>query len=66
MSRNDQANVIYNYLIDAASKNASDYSKENNYILTTGVEVDTTNLIKNEIILIPNLLVINLSHHQIS
>ena len=45
--RNEQAQILYNYLVDAASKNASKYTEENNYTITKGVTVNTTGLTQN-------------------
>ena len=46
--RNAQAIILYNYLIDAAAKNASQYTKENNYTINKGATINTTGLTKNE------------------
>lgn len=46
--RNEQAIVLYNYLIDAAAKNASQYTAENNYTINKGTTIDTTGLIQNQ------------------
>lgn len=48
VDRNDQAKILYNYLIDAASNNASQYTEENNYTLKEGPTVNTTGLTKQE------------------
>ena len=45
--RNEQAMVIYNYLIDAAANNASQYTAENNYTINKGTTINTTGLNKN-------------------
>ena len=42
--RNEQAMVIYNYLIDAAAKNASKYTSANNYTISSEVKANTTGL----------------------
>ena len=42
--RNEQAQIIYNYLIDAAAKNANNYTTENNYNPTGEVNVKTEGL----------------------
>ena len=46
-TRNDQATILYNYLIDEAAANAHLYTEENNYTLTGGAEVDTSNMVPN-------------------
>ena len=45
--REQQAMVLYNYLIDAATKNASQYTAENNYTVNNGAEINTTGLTQN-------------------
>ena len=45
--RNEQAMVLYNYLIDAAAKNASQYTAENNYTINQGTKINTTGLTQN-------------------
>ena len=45
--RFEQAQILYNYLIDAANKNANKYSADNNYTITNGVTVNTTGLTQN-------------------
>lgn len=45
--RFEQAQILYNYLIDAANKNASNYNEENNYTIANGVTVNTTGLTQN-------------------
>ena len=45
--REEQALVLYNYLIDAAANNASQYTSENNYTITSGATVNTTGLTQN-------------------
>ena len=47
VDRDDQAKILYNYLIDAASNNASHYTSENNYTINSDVKVDTTGLTQN-------------------
>ena len=46
--RADQANILYNYLIDSAIKNASSYTEENGYKIESPTEFDTTGLTINE------------------
>ena len=45
--RNEQAIVLYNYLIDGAEKNANNYNADNNYTISNGVKVKTTGLTQN-------------------
>ena len=45
--RNEQAMVLYNYLIDAAANNASQYTAENNYTINKGTTINTTGLTQN-------------------
>ena len=45
--REEQALVLYNYLIDAAANNASQYTSDNNYTITSGATVNTTGLTQN-------------------
>ena len=47
IERFEQAQILYNYLIDAASKNASNYKADNNYTIANGITVNTTGLIQN-------------------
>ena len=46
MTRNDQANVLYNYLIDAAEDNVDDYKadEKGNYAIKNAASVNTTGL----------------------
>ncbi len=46
--REDQANILYNYLIDSATNNASNYNEGNGYIIQAPVEFDSTGLSTNE------------------
>ena len=45
--REEQALVLYNYLIDAAANNASQYTSDNNYTITSGATVNTSGLTQN-------------------
>ena len=45
--RNEQAMILYNYLIDAAANNASQYTAENNYTINKGTTINTTGLTQN-------------------
>ena len=45
--RFEQAQILYNYLIDAAANNASQYTSDNNYTITSGATVNTTGLTQN-------------------
>ena len=45
--RFEQVQILYNYLIDAATKNASKYTSANNYTIVNGASVNTTGLTKN-------------------
>ena len=45
--RNEQAMVLYNYLIDAAANNANQYTAENNYTINKGTTINTTGLTQN-------------------
>ncbi len=47
IERFEQAQILYNYLIDAASKNASNYKADNNYTIANGITVNTTGLTQN-------------------
>ena len=47
IERFEQAQISYNYLIDAASKNASNYKADNNYTIANGITVNTTGLTQN-------------------
>ncbi len=45
--RFEQVQILYNYLIDAAANNASQYTSDNNYTITSGATVNTTGLTQN-------------------
>ena len=47
LERFEQAQILYNYLIDAAANNASQYTSENNYTITSAAKVNTTGLTQN-------------------
>ena len=45
--RDKQAMILYNYLIDAAANNASQYTAENDYTINKGTTINTTGLTQN-------------------
>ena len=45
--RDKQAMILYNYLIDAAAKNANQYTAENNYTINKETTINTTGLTQN-------------------
>lgn len=44
--RFEQAQILYNYLIDAATNNAGEYTDKNDYTIKSGATVNTTGLTK--------------------